>query len=179
MAALEITTYGNPILRKKAEEVKFVDKEILKIIEDMKETLIVQGGIGLAAPQVGISKKIFIVDLPTDKGSKKIVLLNPKIIFYSKEKITTEEGCLSFPDVWGNVERSKKVRVKGKLLSVKPTVIAGEDLLARVIQHEIDHLEGKLFIDYFSKEDLEKNKEKLEAIVNQNREKFRNVELWI
>lgn len=177
MAILEIATYGNPVLRKEAEEVKKIDGEILEIIENMKETLMNQNGVGLAAPQVGISKKIFIVELPQEKGTRRLVFLNPKIVFYSKDKEIAEEGCLSFPGVWGNVERSTKVRVKGTLLSGKPTVIEGEEMFARVLQHEIDHLEGKLFIDYFSPEDKEKNKEKLEEILNKNREKFGKVEL--
>ncbi|MCX7820591.1 MAG: peptide deformylase [Brevinematales bacterium] len=177
MALLEMATYGDPVLRKKAEEVKKIDKEILEIIENMKETLMNQSGVGLAAPQVGISKRIFIVDLPQEKGTRRLILLNPKIIFYSKDKIVAEEGCLSFPGVWGNVERSNRVRVKGTLLSGKSTVIEGEGMFARVLQHEIDHLDGKLFIDYFSPEDKEKNKEKLEEILNKNREKFGKVEL--
>ncbi len=177
MAVLEIATYGNPVLRKEAEEVTKIDGEIIEIIENMKETLITQNGVGLAAPQVGISKKIFIVDLPQEKGSRRMVLLNPKIIFYSKDKVTAEEGCLSFPGIWGNVERSLKVRVKATLLSGKKTVIEGEGMFARVLQHEIDHLEGKLFIDYFSEEDKEKNKEKLEELLRQNKEKFGKIEI--
>ncbi len=177
MAILEVVTYGNPVLRKKAEEVSKIDKEILSIIEDMKETLLVQKGVGLAAPQVGISKKIFIVDLPQENGSRKIVLLNPKIIFYSKEMAELEEGCLSFPEVWGNVSRPKRIRVKGTLLSGKTTVIEAEDMFARVLQHEIDHLDGKFFIDYFSSADLEKNKEKLELLLNKNKEKLGKIEI--
>ncbi|MGC8765820.1 MAG: peptide deformylase [Brevinematia bacterium] len=177
MAVLEVVTYGNPVLRKKAEEVSRIDKEVLSIIEDMKETLAAQKGVGLAAPQVGIPKRIFIVDLPQEKGSRKIVLLNPKIIFYSKDKIEEEEGCLSFPEVWGNVTRSSKIRVKGTLLSGKNTVIEAEEMFARVLQHEIDHLDGKFFIDYFSPSDKEKNKEKLENLLNQNREKLGKIEI--
>ena len=181
MGTLNVVTYGNPVLRQKAEEISRIDEEVIKIIEDMKETLCTQKGVGLAANQVGIPKRILIVDLPQEKGVRRIIVLNPKIIFYSRDKNCAEEGCLSFPEVWGNVERSNKIRVKGIVFSgkkaLKTTVIEAEDMFARVLQHEIDHLDGKLFIDYFSKEDMEKNREKLEAILNANKEKLGKVEL--
>lgn len=181
MAVLEIVTYGHPILRKKAEEISKIDNEVLEIISNMKETLLHQGGVGLAANQIGIPKRILIVDLPQEKGTRKITLINPQIIFYSKEEISQEEGCLSFPEIWGNVKRSAKIRLKGIIFSekknLKSTVIEAENMFARVLQHEIDHLEGKLFIDYFSPEDREKNKEKLEALLQQNKEKLGSIEL--
>jgi len=175
MAKLEIITYGNPILRHKAEEVKEISKEILKITDGMMETLKEEGGIGLAAVQVGIPKRILVVDLTKSNEDKKITLLNPRIIYRSIEEEESEEGCLSIPEVWGSVSRPGKVKVKGVLPGGKVILIDADGILARVLQHEIDHLEGRLFIDYFSPEEREKNKEKIEAILELNKRKLGNI----
>lgn len=176
MAKLEIITYGNPILRKVAERVEKIDDEIKKIIKDLKDTLAEENGIGLAAPQVGISKRILIVDLSKSNEDKKVALINPKIIYSSKEVGVYNEGCLSIPDVWGDVIRPIEIRVKAQLENGDSIVINADGLFARVLQHELDHLDGKLFIDYLSEEDLEKNREKLENLLKLNKEKLGNIE---
>ncbi len=177
MAVLEVMTYGAPVLRKEAEEVTEVNDEIKLLIKDLEDTLAQQDGIGLAAPQVGVPKKLCFIDLTKAKGERKIVLLNPKIIYQSHEETIYEEGCLSVPGVWGNVSRPKTVKVKGILPSGKSLIIEADDMFARVLQHEMDHLEGKLFIDYISKEDRDKNLEKIHAIIEQSRKKLGKVNL--
>lgn len=176
MAKLEIITYGNPVLRQKAEEVTEITKEIKSIIENMHETL-GDNGIGLAAPQVGISKRILIVDLTKSKEERKITLINPRIIFKSDECVDYEEGCLSIPDVWGMVNRPKSIKIKGDLVNGKTIQIEATDLFSRVLQHELDHLDGRLFIDYLSAEDKENNRHKIDALVDANKKKFGKVSL--
>jgi len=177
MSKLEIITYGNPILRMKAEPVKEINDDIRKIIDDLTDTLTIENGIGLAATQVGILLRILIVDLTKSKQEKKIALINPKIVYKSLETEEREEGCLSIPDVWGNVIRPKKIKVKGELISGKTIILEADNLFSRVLQHEIDHLEGKLFIDYLSREDYNKNKEKIDKILERNKERLGNIKL--
>jgi peptide deformylase len=143
---LKVITNPNSILRQRAKEIRVEEIKspaIQKLIFDMKETVIPAGGIGLAAPQVGLSLRLIIIALE----DKVAALINPKITKFSWRKEYGEEGCLSVPGKFGPVKRSKIVRVeasdeRGKLLKFK-----AKDLFARVIQHEIDHLEGVLFID--------------------------------
>jgi peptide deformylase len=175
--ATKIITYGNPILRMKAEEVAEVTEEIREIVKEMQEALAADTGVGLAAPQIGISKRIIIVDLTKAKESRKITLINPKITFKSVDLEDYEEGCLSVPGVWGNVSRPDKIRVKGKLLNGQTVVINAEGYFARVLQHEMDHLDGKLFIDHLSAADLELNRDKIDAIVEKNRRELGSVTL--
>ncbi len=172
MARLEVIAYGNPVLRQRAAEVKEVNEEIRKIVEDMKDTLADENGIGLAAPQIGISKRILVIDMSKSKDSRKITLINPKVIYKSEDFTDQEEGCLSIPDVWGNVSRHRKIKIKGELLNGKTLMIDADDYFARAIQHEIDHLDGKLIIDHFSAEDREKNKDKINAILEATRKKL-------
>ena len=140
---LEIRKYGDPILNKKAEEVKEVTPEIKELIFNMKETMQKNQGIGLAAPQVGILKRIIVIQ--TEQGLKEFI--NPKIIKKSKETEVGEEGCLSFPGLFLKIKRAKEVEVvvlgkEGKEIQIK---VPG--LPVRIFQHEIDHLDGILFID--------------------------------
>lgn len=173
MPRKEIITYGNPILRQKSEPVKEIDDEIRKIARDLEDTLTGdEKGVGLAAPQVGICKRILAVDLTKANGERKITLINPKIIYRSREEEAYDEGCLSIPDVWGSVTRPSKIKIKGMLLSGKTFVIDADDYFARVLQHELDHLDGVLFIDYLSPEDKGKNSEIINAIVEKNRAKL-------
>jgi len=145
MAVLELLKYPHPLLKKKSKKVSKIDNSIKRLIRDMAETMYFNKGVGLAAPQVGISKQIMTVD--TGKGL--ISLINPTVV--SKEgEIQMEEGCLSFPDVSLNVTRSKKVTIKGLNPEGEEVVIDAEELIARVFQHEIDHLEGILIIDRVS-----------------------------
>ncbi|RLC35306.1 MAG: peptide deformylase [Candidatus Nealsonbacteria bacterium] len=143
MAKLEVKIYPDPVLRKKAEEVKELTEEIKNLGWDMVETLEVNDGVGLAAPQVGVSKRVIIVQ--TEKGP--VILVNPKIIKKSREKETMEEGCLSLPGIWLKIKRAKKVEAVAIDKEGKKIKINTEGLSARILQHEIDHLNGILIID--------------------------------
>ncbi len=143
MAILEIKEYGEPILREKALPVEKVTPEILNLIKDMVETMYTDSGVGLAAPQVGISKRIILVDGEEDG---LIVLINPMII-KSEGEVVAEEGCLSFPNIYSQVKRSSNVTIKALNENGDPIEITKEGLTARALQHEIDHLDGILFID--------------------------------
>lgn len=140
----KILTIGNPVLRKKSQPVKKVDKYIEKLVEELKKTLIKSEipAVGLSAPQIGEPLKVIIY-----RDNDKIhTLINPKIIKKEK-KITFEEGCLSIPGIFGNVDRAEKIYVQALNLSGKPIEIVKEGIPAVIIQHEIDHLEGILFVD--------------------------------
>ena len=143
MAILEIKEYGDPVLREKALPVEEVTPEILNLIKDMAETMYTASGVGLAASQVGVPKRIILVDGEEDG---LIVLINPMII-KSEGEVVAEEGCLSVPDIYSQVKRSSKVTVKALNQNGDPIEITKEDLTARALQHEIDHLDGILFID--------------------------------
>ena len=142
---LKIVQEGNPILRKKAEVVKNPENpEIKKLIADMIVTMKQASGIGLAAPQVGYSLRLFIVNNVEDKI---YVFINPEIKDFSADKIPFDEGCLSVQKIWGPVIRPKKLTIKAMDENGKQMKIRAKGLLARVIQHEMDHLNGILFID--------------------------------
>lgn len=143
MAILEIIEYGEPVLREKSLLVKEITPEILNLIKDMAETMYTASGMGLAAPQVGVSKRIIITD---GEEEGLIVLINPTII-ESEGEVIKEEGCLSVPDIYSQVKRSSKVTIKALNESGDPIEITKEGLIARALQHEIDHLNGILFID--------------------------------
>ena len=142
MAARRIIEYGYPILRKKAKPVGRITQQVRTLIDEMAETLRQAGGLGLAAPQVGESLQIFVADV----GDGLVTLINPQIMRREGEQVGLE-GCLSLPGLHGDVRRAAKVTVKGRNRAGKPVSIAAEDLFARVLQHEIDHLNGILFID--------------------------------
>ncbi len=146
----QIVTYGNDVLRKKAAPVHEIDQEIKDLVADMIATLKDANGLGLAAPQVGEAKRIFIVDLsPVDLTEDVRVFINPEIIEASGE-VTMEEGCLSFPGIFQKLTRPQHVRVKAMDLTGNEFVLEADGILARAILHEYDHLDGKLFIDYLS-----------------------------
>ncbi len=158
MPALPIKTFGEPILRKCAEKVREINQETRKIIENMFETMYFYRGIGLAAPQIGVGKRIIIAEVE----GRKVILINPEIYVLEEEDVK-EEGCLSLPGITLPVPRAYYVEVKGMNEEGKEITIKGEDLLARVIQHEIDHLNGVLILDYAppaKKFRLEKNLKK-------------------
>jgi len=144
MAILEIKEYGEPVLREKALPVKEITPEMLNLIKDMVETMYVDSGVGLAAPQVGVSKRIIVIDGEEEDGL--MVLINPEIIEREGEAVE-EEGCLSVPGIYSDVKRSSKVTVKALNENGDPIEIAEEGLTARALQHEIDHLDGILFVD--------------------------------
>ena len=146
MALMEVLKFPNPVLRKKCEKVETVDEEIKKIARDMAETMYAENGIGLAAPQVGITKRIFVVDV----DDELITVINPEITI-SGEKVKMEEGCLCLPEVTVEIERLSDVQLKGLDIDGKEISIEAGDLLARALQHETDHLNGMLIIDHLSK----------------------------
>ena len=140
---LRIRTYGDPALRKRAKPVKVVGDQERTILSEMAELMRLSGGIGLAAPQVGLSKQMVVVDV----GCGPVILINPRIVKKSGSQ-KLEEGCLSLPGVYVNVRRAKKIVVNGSNEQNEKVSLPASDLLARALQHEIDHLRGKLIIDY-------------------------------
>jgi peptide deformylase len=155
-----IVKYGNPVLEKPSEKVTVFDEELKKLIDDMFESMYAARGVGLAAPQIGIARRIAVVDVTfkEDPGAK-IVLINPEII-HKEGRHAQSEGCLSIPDFRENVSRAKVVTVRAQDVTGKVFEQTGDDLLARAFQHETDHLNGKLYISHISalKRDLIKRK---------------------
>ena len=141
-----IKTFNDSVLRKKAKKVKKVDEVVQKLINDMAQTMEHDGGIGLAATQVGVSKRVIVVKL--DQGDQRVLaLVNPKIIRRSRKKKIDLEGCLSFPGIYLEIKRSVQVDVRGLDRNGDKIEIKTQGLLARVLQHEIDHLDGILFFN--------------------------------
>lgn len=142
MATYKVVDREDPLLRKISKPVPEITPNVLKLIRNMLETMYEYNGVGLAAPQVGVLKRIIVVDI----GEGPIALINPEILERSGSQ-TGEEGCLSCPDMWGDVERAKYIKIKGISPEGKEVIIEAEDYLARAFQHECDHLDGILFID--------------------------------
>jgi peptide deformylase len=163
MAVLDILTYPNPILRRKSAPAKNVDKEIEQLLDNMVETMYAAPGVGLAAPQVGVNIRVITVDVsPKEENSPGLIeLINPEIISAEGEQVG-EEGCLSIPGFVSEVKRKAKVKVKGLNRYGEPVEIEGESLLARALQHEIDHLDGIFFIDRLSRLKRELLRKKIE-----------------
>ncbi len=150
MALLPITLYGDKILRKKVDKVTEVDLKTIELIKNMFDTMKNASGIGLAANQVGVNKSIFVIDISPVEGYEEhrpTALINPEIVFYSPEKVVIEEGCLSIPDIRAEVERPETIKIKFQDSDLVEHEIEATDLLARVMQHEFDHLQGVLFTD--------------------------------
>ncbi len=165
MAILEIVKYPDPILKQKTQPVGQIDEGIRRLIADMAETMYSAPGVGLAAPQVGSNRRIAVLDVTkADEPRSLIVLINPEIVAAEGE-CTWEEGCLSIPDCNEEVKRQKKVCVRFQNLDGEEKTLVGEDLLGVALQHEIDHLDGILFIDRLSriKRDLLKRRLRKEA----------------
>ncbi len=150
MAVREILIIGDPILTQKSEPVDEITEDIARLARDMVETVHAAPGVGLAAPQVGISKRVIVVDLSVGEDKSALhVLINPAIVLAEGESVC-EEGCLSVPDIKEKVARPYKVVVRGTDLKGRPVEVEGEDLLARALCHEIDHLDGILFVEKLS-----------------------------
>lgn len=150
MPILEIITYGNPVLVQRAEEIKKIDKTIIELAQNMVQTMHATPGIGLAAPQVNVSRRLITIDLSVGENNEDlIILINPELINQEGE-IILEEGCLSVPEINEKVTRPTRVVVKGMDLEGKEIMIEAEGPLARVFCHEIDHLNGKLFFERLS-----------------------------
>ena len=167
MKLLPVTMFGDKILRKKVDKLDEVNNETVELITSMFDTMHNASGIGLAANQVGANKSIFIVDLSKVEeyeDSKPIVFINPKIIKYSAEKTVFEEGCLSIPDIRADVERPESVTINYQDTDLKEQSLDANKLLARVIQHEYDHLQGTLFTDLVDDETKKMLKNPLKKI---------------
>lgn len=160
--SLPICTYGNPVLRQKAVEVMTIDDDIRALVKEMFQTMHVERGVGLAAEQVGRTERVFIVDIPQegdvgDDGNREnpgiempLVFINPKITGHSDDIQVGPEGCLSFPEIFANVERWYEVDAQYTDLDGVPQTLHAKGLLARAIQHELDHLNGVLLVDRMS-----------------------------
>lgn len=149
MAVLPIRTVPEPILRQKSKRVRAIDGSIRKLASDMIETMHAAPGVGLAAPQVGVPLRVIVIGMPEEED---FVLINPEIVRRVGERWVTE-GCLSIPGYYGEIERSQRVTVKGRDLSGKEIRIKAEELLAQALEHEIDHLNGVLYIDHLESQD--------------------------
>jgi peptide deformylase len=155
MSLLRIRYLGDPVLRTKAEPVTDITDELRRLAEDMIETMVEKPGLGLAAPQVGQSIRMSVVRLLAEEDDAEdeekevpvVVLVNPELVERSTEKVTRREGCLSLPTLYGDVERSAEVLVRAFTLEGEPLEIRGKGLMARVLQHELDHLDGVVFLD--------------------------------
>ena len=155
-----IVKFGNPVLEKPSEKVTVFDEELKKLVDDMFESMYAARGVGLAAPQIGISRRIAVVDVTfKEDPDAKLVLINPEII-HKHGRHSQSEGCLSIPDFRENVSRAQEVTIRAQDLTGQVFEKTGDDLLARAFQHETDHLNGKLYISHISalKRDLIKRK---------------------
>ena len=157
---LAVVKYGDPVLTKRAEEVVEFDKNLAKLVDDMFETMYGAPGVGLAAPQVGILKRLFVMDCSSGKNPKqKVALINPVIATEEGDQ-SGDEGCLSFPGIYFQVKRPQRVVVRAQDINGSSFTLDVMDLEARCVEHETDHLDGELFISYLSplKRDLVKRK---------------------
>jgi len=150
MSIIQIIKYGNPTLTKRAEEIKDIDKVLEELAQNMVQTMYAAPGLGLAAPQVNESKRLITIDLSIgEKNQDLIILINPELISQEGE-VVSEEGCLSIPDINEKIARPYRVVVKGIDLKGNEKIYEAEGPLAKVFCHEIDHIDGKLFIDRLS-----------------------------
>ena len=151
MSVRRIYTLEEPVLRHKARKVKAFNQELRQLADDMVETMKVSDGVGLAAPQVGVSERIVVVQMPEEyedaEAGKLYILGNPEIAEADGDELLADEGCLSIPGIVGEVPRAGKVKVRAQNIKGRPIRLKAEGYLARIFQHEIDHLDGVLFID--------------------------------
>ncbi len=146
----EIRLLGDPVLRRSADPVPEVDDEVRALVDDLLETMYDADGVGLAAPQVGVSVRVIVVDTREEEGREALALINPRVAEASADTDKAEEGCLSIPGVADIVERPARVVVEGLDPAGAPVRLEAEGLLARALQHEVDHLDGVLFLDRLS-----------------------------
>ena len=150
MSVRPVRIFGDPVLRDRAREVGGVDDTLRQLIADLRETMKAYGGVGLAANQVGVAQRVVVVDVPLDEGERAAhAIVNPVVKRHAGTQ-TTEEGCLSIPGIWEDVTRAEGVLVTGLDEEGRPLELDAEGYLARAIQHEIDHLDGVLFVDRLS-----------------------------
>lgn len=168
---LDIFKYGDEVLREATSEVDKFDDSLSILLDAMFETLEEADGVGLAGPQVGVSKRIFVID--TRRPGERIAFVNPQILETSDDSVPYEEGCLSIPGVYHDVMRPSRVVVRARDKEGKAFTLEAEGLLARVIQHEYDHLEGRLFTDRLEKGEREKLLARYEKQASKARRKGR------
>jgi len=149
MALLHIFTYPDPRLRQRASPVDAIDAQLRQLVDDMAQTLYAAKGIGLAATQVGVAQRVVVIDLSPGQD-QLLVLINPRVVARDGSQ-ECEEGCLSVPEVYDTVERAERVTVSYLDINGEPRQMDADGLLAVCVQHEIDHLDGKLFVDYLSR----------------------------
>ncbi|ALM85213.1 peptide deformylase [Bordetella sp. N] len=149
MALLNILRYPDPRLHKIAKPVAEVDERIRTLVRDMAETMYAAPGVGLAATQVDVHERVVTIDV-SEEGNDLLVLINPEITWKSEERKRYEEGCLSVPEIYDEVERSARIRFKALDIDGKPYEREADGLLAVCVQHELDHLDGKVFVEYLS-----------------------------
>lgn len=159
MAVKEVRKIGDPVLREKSKKVEKVDESVIQLVRDLSDTLKETGGVGMAAPQIGVSRRVIVINA----DNRMYTFINPEIEILDDQKIRSDEGCLSIYSIRDfNVKRFSKVRVRAKNLKWKDVEMVAEGLLARIFQHEIDHLNGVLFMDHLDR----KSKEELMSRIN-------------
>ena len=149
MAVIKVRTLPDPVLRQRAKRVNLIDSSIQKLIDDMIDTMRAVSGVGLAAPQIGVSLRVAVIEIP---GEEVITLINPEVVKRQGERVV-EEACLSVPGYQGEINRSVIVKVKAQDRQGREIRIKGEDLLAQALEHETDHLNGTLYIDHVESSD--------------------------
>ena len=164
MSVRPVRIYGDPVLREKAREVAGVDDTLRQLIADLRETMQAYGGVGLAANQLGVPQRVIVVDVPLDEEERAVYALVNPVIKRRNDTQTAEEGCLSIPGIWDEVTRSGRVIVSALDEQGRPLELDAEGYLARAIQHEIDHLDGALFVDRLSPLKRQFLKRSLEAL---------------
>jgi len=168
MALLTILSYPDPRLHTVAQAVKAVDDRVRALIADMLETMYESNGIGLAATQVNIHERLIVIDV-SEERNQPMVLINPEVLWQSPERIRGDEGCLSVPGIYDGVERARAVKIQAQDGEGQLRTIEAEDLLAVCIQHEMDHLLGKVFVEYLSP--LKRNRIKTKMLKAQRAER--------
>ena len=172
MPLLRIRHYPDPVLKQKAERIASFDADLRRLASDMLETMYAAPGVGLAAPQVGVSRRLIVLDCsPKDTPHAPLVAVNPEIVSGEGE-CCDEEGCLSVPEYYANVARKERVRVRFQELDGTPRELAAEGLWAVCFQHEIDHLDGILFVDHLSPLKRSLFRKKYQKILEQRQEQL-------
>jgi peptide deformylase len=151
MAVVKIRVYPDPVLATKATEIRQIDGRIAQLAVDMAETMYAAPGVGLAAPQIGVSERLICLDVKPPEGEKELITLINPVIVEAEGQVVEDEGCLSVPEIRENVARAERVLVRGLDLNERQREIEASGLLARALQHEIDHLDGILFINRISR----------------------------
>jgi len=172
---LKIVEYPDPVLRAKNKRIDTFDDNLKKLVEEMFDVMYKTDGIGLSAPQVGINVQLMVFNPVGERGEgEEIVLVNPRVSKYSKKRVLFNEGCLSFPGIYADVERPESVKIDAKDVTGARFVYSLSDLSARVFQHEFDHLQGVLFFDRMTEDVLDSIRTELEALEKKYEDKTGN-----